>query len=272
MSIAPPFNLHTHTDYVDGKDAPEALVAAAKKLGFCALGFSEHAYNPLDLHCCLPKDSGVYYAHINRLKRENEGQMDIFLGLEIDAYETRDTSMLDYFIGSIHGVRADGGYFIVDGSKDVLSHFFHIAYDGDEQKAVKAYYDDYCAMAHALKPDILGHFDLITKLNGNGEFFDEESKAYRRAALLALDAALDTGAILEVNTGAMARGHKSAPYPARFLLERARERRARITVTSDCHDASKLDYAFSETAAMLRGLGFTEQAALTKNGFISVAL
>ena len=36
-------------------------------------------------------------------------------------------------------------------------------------------------------PDILGHFDLIKKINGEGKFFDEASPRYQQAALHALE-------------------------------------------------------------------------------------
>ena len=40
----------------------------------------------------------------------------------------------------------------------------------------------------AMKPTILGHMDLITKLNAGNRFFDESAPRYRRAALEALRA------------------------------------------------------------------------------------
>ena len=37
-------NLHTHTNYTDGKDEPEELVLEAIKRGFSSIGFSEHSF------------------------------------------------------------------------------------------------------------------------------------------------------------------------------------------------------------------------------------
>ena len=67
----------------------------------------------------------------------------------------------------------------------------------------------------ALEPetDIVGHFDLLTKFNERRCFFDEESPAYRRAALRAMEALVAAGKIFEVNTGAISRGYRSTPYP-----------------------------------------------------------
>ena len=39
-------NLHTHTNYVDGKDMPEEKVLEAIERNFDSIGFSEHAHLP----------------------------------------------------------------------------------------------------------------------------------------------------------------------------------------------------------------------------------
>ena len=41
-------NYHTHTTWCDGKDTPEAVVAAAIDKGFSAIGFSSHSMLPED--------------------------------------------------------------------------------------------------------------------------------------------------------------------------------------------------------------------------------
>ena len=57
-------------------------------------------------------------------------------------------------------------------------------------------------------PDILAHIDLIKKLNGEGEFFDEEDPRYQAAALKALAVAKEHDCRLEVNTGGVYRGYR----------------------------------------------------------------
>ena len=48
--------------------------------------------------------------------------------------------------------------------------------------------------------------------------FDETSPEYRRLALDALERAFPCGGVLEVNTGAIARGYRDDPYPTAELL------------------------------------------------------
>lgn len=66
----------------------------------------------------------------------------------------------------------------------------------------------------ALRPTVLGHLDLITKLNAGSRFFDEDALRYRHAALEALHTADPHATLLEINTGGMARGSLKTPYPA----------------------------------------------------------
>ena len=109
----------------------------------------------------------------------------------------------------------------------------------------KAYYAAVAENALRTRPDVIGHFDLVVKPNARGALFDEESPAYRAAALEALDACCEAGAILEVNTGGVFRGWRSTFYPAPFLLRRAAEKGMRATVSADAHCAEALCFGFA---------------------------
>lgn len=80
--------------------------------------------------------------------------------------------------------------------------------------------------------------------------------AYRRAALDAMEVAFTGCKLLEVNTGNIARGYDTLPYPADFLLDAWREMGGEITLTSDCHDARYLACAFPKTLDRLKQMGF----------------
>ena len=92
-------------------------------------------------------------------------------------------------------------------------------------------------------PDILAHIDLIKKLNGEGEFFDEEAPRYRAAALKALSAAKEHNCLLEVNTGGVYRGYRKDFYPSAWMLEEWNKMGGKVIITSDSHDVSSLTSA-----------------------------
>lgn len=78
--------------------------------------------------------------------------------------------------------------------------------------------------------------------------------------------------VVEVNTGAMARGLRASPYPADFLLKAVREAGGSVILSSDAHRVSYLDFAFEETLARLRRLGFREVLERRKEGFVPVSI
>ena len=105
---------------------------------------------------------------------------------------------------------------------------------------------------------IAGHFDLLTKFDERHRFFNPESPRFRKAALAAMDALADAGKIFEVNTGAISRGWRSAPYPSRDLLAELKRRGARVTVSSDAHAKDAVACWFPQAEEMLKACGFRE--------------
>jgi histidinol-phosphatase (PHP family) len=78
--------------------------------------------------------------------------------------------------------------------------------------------------------------------------------------------------IFEINTGAMSRGYRSAPYPALWLLRAMEARDIPICITSDCHRADALLYAFDQAEELARSCGYRERMVLTRRGFQPVGI
>ena len=106
----------------------------------------------------------------------------------------------------------------------------------------------------------------LEKLNGKGEFFNESSPRYRDAALNALRQAIKHCAVLEINTGGMARGYRDAPYPALFLLREWRSMGGQIILTSDSHSTDTLLYGYDDAEALATAAGFDRTVLLTGRG------
>ena len=102
--------------------------------------------------------------------------------------------------------------------------------------------------------------------------FDMEDPAYLRAGLEAIDALTGKIPFFEVNTGAISRGYRTAPYPAPAFLRAFRERGFGAVITSDCHNAQFLDCGFADAVQLLRSCGFKERYILTKDGFKPIPL
>ena len=74
-----------------------------------------------------------------------------------------------------------GKYYEIDWREADLAACIQDDFDGDGLAVVETYFANVAAVA-AKKPTILGHFDLIKKVNGSGKFFDESDPRYTAAA------------------------------------------------------------------------------------------
>ena len=268
-------NYHTHTNYCDGIDTIQQNVDAALAKGFHSLGFSGHGYVPFEgLFCGMrPESIAEYRSAVNGLKESYAGRLNIYTGLENDSVCMLPAGDYDYTIGSIHCLKCGDNYYSIDSYCAIAASTIEAEFGGDGLAYAVAYYDAVLEFVGEKSADILGHIDLVRRFNRVNKcsdafsFFDEGSADYRNAASAALERAVRAGYIIEVNTAPILKGFSDEPYPARFLLEIAREMDARIIVNSDAHYAKNLDYAFDKAEKLLRELGYKERWELTPEGF-----
>ena len=257
-------NLHTHTTFCDGRSTPGELVRAALAAGLTALGFSGHSHVAGDDTTMSPEDTAAYRAEVRRLRDAHAGRLDIGLGLEQDSLSPPPAEPYDYLISSVHYVVKNGRRFCVDDTPEELLQGAE-QYDGGLPALVEDYYAAVTAAAERTACQIVGHFDLIAKFNEGDRLFDPRCRA---AALEALHTLARRDLLFEVNTGAMARGYRTQPYPDPALLRELRALGGRILITSDCHQAEHLLYGFQEARELAIACGFQETMQLTPQGFI----
>lgn len=269
-------NLHTHTNFGDGRSTAEETVRAALRLGMTSLGFSEHSplLPPLDPDgwTMPPEDADAYRAEVLRLREEYAGRLEIFLGLEQDVDSPADSYPYDYVIGSVHNIWADGAYLSADHTGEDFSNSVARHFGGDPYGFARTYFRRMASVVEDTGCQIVGHLDLVAKFNQGGRYFDEADPRYLSAAMEALEAIMAHDVIFEINTGAMARGYRQEPYPSAALLRAIHDRGGRICVTSDSHSADTLLFAFPQARELARSCGFRETWVLTKDGFISQRL
>lgn len=266
-------NLHTHTNYCDGANTPREMVEAAIEKGFRAIGFSGHGYTPFDLSCCMSEEGmRLYRAEIAALKAEYAGRIDVFLGLENDAGYLHPRADYDYTIGSVHQVEKNGRFYCIDSIVPAFLEAVREVGGGDALALVRAYYDAVVELAESNVADILGHFDIVTKLNNDNALFDMQGKAYRAMAETAMERVVKSGIIVEINTGGMAKGYRDVPYPDPFLWGMMRELGAKVILSADAHSCDMIDYRLDEMALALRDAGFQSRMELTKSGFVEVEM
>lgn len=262
-------NLHTHTNYCDGKNSPEEMVLKAIEIGFDTIGFSGHSYTGFDISWHMTKENTeLYKKEINNLKNKYKNRINVLCGLEYDVFSDCDVSGYDYIIGSAHFLKIGNEYVEFDERADVVANIINRYFDGDGMKYVKAYYDNMAELYKYGDFDIIGHFDIISKHCETHNFFDINSKEYKNLALEALHSLSSKINVFEVNTGAMSRGYRSAPYPAPFILKEMNNIGCVVVLTSDCHDKNFLNYYYKESIEFIKYCGF-KNIGIMKDGSVA---
>ncbi len=248
------YDFHMHTSLCDGKNTPEEMVKAAIEKGMKVIGFSGH----MDPSCGVAMDIANYVREINDLKERHAGRIDILLGGEVDClFDIEKLPELEYRIGSTHSLRtSDGREFSVDDTPEVLKSFCEECYDGDYYKLSRAFYDTEAEILERVRPDFIGHFDLVTRFNDELHFIDEEDPRYLKPALEVMELIVNADVPFEINCGAVSRGRKADFYPNSHLLKALHEMGGRILVTSDAHEMGKIGASFKEAAKKARECGF----------------
>lgn len=262
-------SVHVHSKLCDGKNTLDEMAVTAWRSGLKTLGFSGHSHTPCDIEYCMTQSrTALYKAQVAKLKERYAGKLDILCGLEWDLYSDDDPTAYDYFIGSAHYVRGPktGRYYEIDFREADLAACIQDDFDGDGLAVVEAYFDNVRQVAEH-KPTILGHFDLIKKINKGNKFFDENSPRYAAAARTALEAAAANGCVLEVNTSAVYRGYREDFFPGEDILRAWKEMSGEVIITADAHEAKALTFGIDEAAAMLKKLGYDHVQVLGKDGF-----
>lgn len=258
---------HVHTQFCDGRSTAEEMVQTALEKGFVSLGFSSHAKQDFDPKYSLDEAREVaYIAEIKRLQEKYKDQLKIWLGMEQDYYSTADKNQFEYVIGSVHYIQMpDGSKLAVDSSFEQLQQIITGAFAGDAYALVETYYQMVGEFVARTQPDIIGHFDLLTKYNSGKEPFDETHPRYVKAAQCAMQQAITGCDLMEINVGALARTGIKGPYPALPLLRAWRDLGGQVILASDCHLAKYLDSAYDAGIALMKEAGYKKAAMLGRH-------
>ncbi len=246
------YNYHTHTCLCDGENTAEEMVQKAIELNISELGFSGHSYTEFDkMYCMSPDDTELYKEVITALKSKYKNKIKLLLGIECDYLSDIPLEDYDYIIGSVHYIEKNGEYFSVDSNKEDLIKSVNHYYNGDFYSFIEDYYSLVADVYNKTKCDIIGHFDLVTKYNTNNALFDTNHSRYIAAWKKAADTIIKTPAVVEINTGAMARGYAEKPYPAKEIIDYFKSSGKKMIFSSDCHNKDYLLFGYEEVKKYL---------------------
>lgn len=265
-------NLHTHSTFCDGKDSLDEIVKYALSNDISNLGMSSHFNNYFFESIALDNESVKEYIRtIRNVKNKN---LKIWVGIEME-YGSDISKLkndLDYVIAGVHYLKCDGKNYQLDNSEEELRILLSEYFGNDFLKLSKLYYKLVSELATNKNVDIIAHLDLITKFNENEEFINFSNPRYLNYAYECVDKIIANNKIIEINTGAMARGYRSSFYPNEYILKYIAKKKGKICLSSDCHDITKIYFGFKDVIKKLIDIGFEEIYLFNNNIFMPYPL
>lgn len=276
-------NYHTHTNFCDGKSTAEEMVKSAIEKKFDIFGFSSHSAYPYKSSWHLnPEKHFEYSKEIQRLKEFYKNDIEICLGFESDYFPlicSPDKQRFlefepDFIIGSVHFVvnldepekkgfpQEDSDIpvncFSIDSVTEEVQQGIDLLFDGDGKKASQTYFALVREMVTSFDFDIVGHLDILRKRNNQLKFFDENSQWYKNEIEATAKTIAQSGKIVEINYGGIARGSLMDTYPSVEFLKLLRKLDIPVTINSDAHNFSHIDTGYDLAIKNAITAGFSE--------------
>ena len=254
-------------------DTLEDIVLSYIDKGFTWVGITEHA-PPIndDLRYADEAEDGLtaavlverfgrYMEECRRLQQKYSAQIQLYAALEIETYSGYEEFVPflierfapDYIVGSVH--------FVNDINFDYSEMMYDRAADsaGGIDELYLEYFDLQYEMIRRLKPEVVGHFDLIRIFDsGYRERLKKPQVVARMRRNLELIKELDL--ILDFNLRALFKG-ASEPYLCESILKMVLEYEIKIVPGDDSHSIATVGNFFDLGVAILKSHGFSTEWA-----------
>ena len=250
-----------------GKNTLEEIVLAYIDQGFSWVGITEHI-PPAAPSWLYPDEveagltiSGMtskfsaYMKEARRLQDKYSDRIEILVGFEtetLEGYQEHIQSLLnrfrpDYMVGSLHHVEGMGFDFSPEQYRDTAEKM------GGLNKMYHCYFDSQFEMIQALKPSVVGHFDLI-------RLFDPQYE--KRLALPEIKAKIlrnlelirNLDLILDFNLRALLKGAPE-PYISKPILDQALEMGIAVVPGDDSHGVRDVGKNMQKGISILESAG-----------------
>jgi histidinol-phosphatase (PHP family) len=250
------------------------MVARAVELGFTHLGVSEHApryragdlfedesdLTPADLQAMFE----AYRVEARRLQAAYADRLALFVGFESEMLPPTDWAQrtaalldggrFDYVVGSVHNV----GDVWIDYKPRITAQLAERM--GGPTAMQRAYFAAVAEMVSTLRPQVVGHIDLIRKFDGPAPQFAAEVQPAIEGAL---EAVREAGAALDVNA-APARSGFGPVYPLPTILRQARRMGIRVTLGDDSHGVADVGVGLEACLKAIAEAGYDRVSCLAR--------
>ena len=146
----------------------------------------------------------------------------------------------DFLVGSVHHVNG----IPIDFDKANYERAIEVC--GSKDQLYADYFNAQMQLMREIKPEVIGHFDLIKIFAGEFQPSQEVLDLARRN----INWAVKYGAIFEVNSRAFKKG-LTEPYPGRVFLQMIKEEGGEVTLGDDSHGPGQVGLFYERSVPIV---------------------
>jgi histidinol-phosphatase (PHP family) len=209
----------------------------------------------------------AYLKEATRLQSKYRPQITILTGFESEwirpsygplIHSLASSPLVDFFIGSIHHVHE----IPIDFDRSMYLTARKIS-GGTDEGLFEDYFDGQYEMIKAVRPRIIGHFDLIRLLSDEPDVDLMSMPGVWERVRRNLQLIREQGGLVEINSSALRKGMRE-PYPGRSVCEEFLSMGGRFTLSDDSHGVAQVGLNFKRAIEYVQSLGITELHYLEK--------
>jgi histidinol-phosphatase (PHP family) len=166
----------------------------------------------------------AFVKEANRLRTKYNVAIELLIGSEIEfihpdykahVHELNKRWQLDYVVGSLHHV----GGIPIDYSPELYQQALSTLAQGDLTTLFERYYDEQWEMLQSVRPQVVGHFDLIRIFAPQQDAaVSQQSPPVWAKMERNIDLIVSYNGLFEINSRAWKKGLKDA-YPQRDIIQ-----------------------------------------------------
>ncbi|KAF2125159.1 histidinol phosphate phosphatase H [Dothidotthia symphoricarpi CBS 119687] len=268
-----PYSHHSHSGQFCGhaKNTLEEVIQEAIAKGFHTFALTEHIPRPvIDFYPeeinSHNEESQVklfddFITEAHRLRDAYNGKIQILIGFESEWIRPATLTMIqsildkytfDFFIGSVHHTHTipiDFDRAMYDQARDKA--------DGTDEKLFEDYFDSQYAMLEALRPPVVGHFDLIRLLSDHCDVEFEGMGGVWERMERNLKYIASYGGLLELNSAGLRKG-LAEPYPCLSICQMFLRMGGGFVMSDDSHGIDQVGTHYGGLMAFIQKAGIAE--------------
>jgi histidinol-phosphatase (PHP family) len=156
---------------------------------------------------------------------------------------------VDFFIGSVHHVHG----IPIDYDKPMYETAREKA-GGSDESLFEDYFDSQFEMLQAIKPKVVGHFDLIRLFSDEKDVDLKIMTGVWAKVVRNLRLIVEYKGLVEINTSGLRKGLKD-PYPARSVVEEYLGMGGMLTLSDDSHGVAQVGTNYGRAFDYLESFG-----------------